>query len=191
MSKKQLKFLIILNLVWSILGAFADYDWLSSIPLYYVPVTAICSLYPPLLFIWYLLNFKSKKIPNWFTFWLIAGTASYGLMAQAYFPMLMSWKGINFHDIGSMFWVAVYGLQSFLLFRHLKSVNWVDLIPGSIFLLIADYTHYVQKTFVDLTLPGYPDWLKYSSLALILFLQLGAITFIYIKKRPIAELAQR
>lgn len=189
MSKKQLKFLIILNLIWSILGAIADYEWLSSIPLELVPLTAICSLYPPLLMIWHLASFKSAKIPNWFTCWLIVATASYGLMAQIYFPLLMTWKGINFHDVGSMFWVAVYGSQSILLYKNTGSIKWLDFIPGVLFLLTANYTHYFQKTFVDLNLPGYPDWLKYSTVTIMLSLQAMAIIYLYYTKRKARSLS--
>lgn len=160
MSKKKLKFLIILNLIWSILGIYADWAWLSSIPLHFVPLTAICSLYPPLLLIWYLLKYYQIRIPQWFTFWIVFGTTSYGLLAQFYFPLLMSWQGINWHDLGSMLWVAVYGFQSLILLKQLRPLRWPDLLPGTLYLLAADATHYFIPTFVDFNIPGYPSWMR-------------------------------
>lgn len=163
MSKKKLKFLIILNLTWSLLGIYADLAWLSMVPPHLVPLTAICSLYPPLLLIWYCLKYFHRDIPNWYTFWLVIGTASYGLLAQFYFPLLMSWQGISFHDVGSMFWVAVYGLQALIIFPHLKIPSILTVLPGLTYLFLADYHHYFIPTFVDFTLPGYPEWMKYTT----------------------------
>lgn len=161
MSKQKLKFLIILNITWSLLGFYADSNWFSQIPAYLIPLTAICSLYPPLLLIWYCLKYFNRPIPAWYTFWVILGAASYGVIAQFYFPLLMSWQGINFHDVGSMFWVAVYGGQAFILLPHLKIKSLYSLLPGIFYLLLADFTHYFALTFVDFSLPGYPLWMKY------------------------------
>lgn len=187
MSKQKLKLLILLNLTWSLIGFYADFAWLSVIPTYLIPFTAICSLYPPLLLIWYSLRYFGRKIPAWYTFWLVLGTSSYGLIAQFYFPLLMSWKGINFHDVGSMFWVAVYGLQSLVLIRHLKIPTWFSVLPGLFFLLVADFTHYFALTFVDFIMPGYPLWMKNLLGIVALTIQLSLATFLYFQKRTIAE----
>jgi len=185
MSKKKLKFLIILNLTWSILGIYADLAWLSMVPVSLIPLTAICSLYPPLLLIWYVFKYFNKPIPNWYTFWLILGTASYGLLAQFYFPLLMSWKGINFHDLGSMFWVAAYGFQALIIFPHLKIPSIFIILPGIIYLLLADFTHYFVPTFVDFTLSGYPEWMKITTGLTALFTQItcAIIIIFFVKKR--------
>lgn len=183
MSKQKLKLLILLNLTWSILGFFADFAWLREVPIYLVPLTSICSLYPPLLTIWYLYQYLERKIPNWFTFWVILGTASYGLMAQIYFPLLMSWKGINFHDIGSMFWVAVYGTQSVLLFKHLKKLSFLQILPGLTYIFTADAFHFFYPTFVDFILPNYPLWLKMTTVSVAILLQISVATVVYLLNR--------
>lgn len=183
MSKQKLKLLILLNLTWSVLGFFADFAWLREVPIYLVPLTSICSLYPPLLTIWYLFQYFERKTPNWFTFWVILGTASYGLMAQIYFPLLMSWKGINFHDIGSMFWVAVYGTQSIILFKHLKKLSFLQMFPGLIYIFTADAFHFFYPTFVDFILPGYPIWLKMTTVSVAILLQISVATVVYLLNR--------
>lgn len=191
MSKPKLKLLILLNLIWSILGFYADFAWLSEIPAWLIPITCICSLYPPLLTIWYLFRYYQKNIPNWFTFWIVLGTASYGLIAQIYFPLLMSWKGINAHDIGSMVWVAVYGLQSILLFRYLQPLKPLELLPGLIYLFTADTFHYFYPTFVDFLLPNYPSWLRLTTgltaiIVQILFALLIVLLLRYRSRRTIS-----
>lgn len=189
MSKQKLKYLILLNLTWSILGIYADWAWLSEIPSYLIPFTAICSLYPPLLTIWYLIKYRGGNPPNWLTLWALVGITSYGILAQIYFPLLMSWKGINFHDAGSMFWVAVYGFQAFILYRFLKPPQLTQIVWIIAFYAAVDYSHYFLKTFVDLTLPGYPVWMGILTGLLAVSLQIGALIFYtflsrYLNKKP-------
>lgn len=188
LNKQKLKYLLVLNFTWSILGIYADWQWLSLIPNYLIPFTAICSLYPPLLTLWYFLKLRGKNPPNWLTFWIACGTLSYGLMAQFYFPLLMSWKGLNFHDIASMFWVAVYGFQTLLLAKYLKPVKLLDLLFVTAFFTAANFSHYQLKTFVDLTLPGYPFWLACLTFILIVALQLFSLIFYFYKSKQAAVL---
>ncbi len=184
-KRKTLLGLIIFNAIWSIAGAFADYAWLSSIPPYLIPLTAICSLYPPLLTIWYIALYRGKNPPNWFTLLIFIGIASYGIIAQIYFPMLMNWVGFNWHDFGSMFWVAAYGLQAFIIFDHLKPMSplWLAIVIA--FFISVDLTHYFYPTFVDFLRPGYPHWMKYTTAATAISIQIATIitALAIIKKR--------
>lgn len=175
MSKRKNKFFIALFAIWSILGFYADFAWLSQVPTYLIPLTSICSLYPPLLTVWYTLKYFNKHIPQWFTFWIIIGTASYGITAQFYFPLLMSWVGVNFHDVGSMFWVAVYGSQSLILLPYLKTITWKTALPGIFYIIAADYTHYMVPTFLDFTLPGYPVWMRELTVIVAISIQILTI----------------
>jgi hypothetical protein len=177
LTKQKIKYLLALNLAWSIIGFGADYAWLSSIPLYLTPFTAICSLYPVLLSVWYFLKLKDLTPPNWLTFWIATGTLVYGILAQIYFPLLMSWKGINFHDVGSMFWVAVYGFQTVIMFRYLRPPKFFDIAFTVGFLALADYCHYFLKTFVDFISVGYPLWLENTTVILGISTQLLVILF--------------
>ncbi len=191
MTKRKNKLLIALFATWSILGLYADSAWLSAIPPYLIPLTAICSLYPPLLTIWYTLKYYERHIPQWFTYWIIIGAASYGITAQFYFPLLMSWVGINFHDVGSMFWVAVYGSQAFILFPYLKKVTWKTALPGIIFIMAANYAHYIVPTFLDFTIPGYPIWMKNLTVIVAISIQIGVIsTVTFLATKQSKKLAQ-
>lgn len=192
MSKRKLKYLILLNLTWSVLGIYADWAWLSEVPSYLIPFTAICSLYPPLLTIWYLIKYRGGNPPNWLTLWILIGITSYGILAQIYFPLLMSWKGINFHDAGSMFWVAVYGLQAIVLYRYLKPPTLLQAAMVVAFFTVVDYSQYFLKTFVDLTLPNYPAWLGIFMGLLTVTLQIGSLVFYlllsrYLIKKPTTD----
>ncbi|MGL5831066.1 MAG: hypothetical protein ACRCZE_02850 [Candidatus Altimarinota bacterium] len=169
--------LIIFNLIWSILGIIADWSWLSYIPFQLIPFTIICSLYPPLLLIIFLLIQKGKNPPQ-ILLWLTSiGIISYGLAAQIYFPLLMSWKGFNLHDFGSMFWVAAYGLQFFLIKKYLRPLPLVQLVIIITYFLIVNSTHYFYPTFIDFILPNYPNWLKYTTAITVISLQILAIFF--------------
>ena len=188
MSKRKIKLALLLYGTWSLLGIYADYAWLSQIPFYLIPLTSICSLYPPLLTVWYLHKLFDRRVPDWFTFWLVLGTASYGLMAQFYFPFLMTLVGPNFHDIGSMFWVAVYGSQAFVLFPYIKRISLPVVLPGLIYILSADLVHYFVPTFVDFNMTGYPLWMKYVTGLVALVLQIGCTIFICVSvKKRLAE----
>jgi hypothetical protein len=187
MSKRKLKYLILLNLIWSILSIYTDWTWLTSIPPHLILFTSICSLYPPLLTIWYLIKYYGGKPPNWLTLWILVGITSYGILAQIYFPLLMSWKGINFHDAGSMFWVAVYAFQALILYRFLKPPQLPEVLWVIAFLSAADYSHYFLKTFVDLTLPGYPVWLGTTIALLGVTIQIGAVTFYIFLSRHLSK----
>jgi len=167
--------LLFFNIIWSVLSAYADFNWLSQVPYYLILFTSICSLYPPLLVIWDLIYIHIKKVPIWFTELLFVGLFTYGIAAQIYFPLLMLWHGFNWHDFGSMFWVAAYGLQAFVIKSEIKNLSWKKILPTILFFTSVDITHYFYPTFLDYTLPGYPLALKYFSAFLVVTLQISAI----------------
>jgi hypothetical protein len=182
---KALVFLIFLNLVWSVIGIWADWPWLSSVPLALLPFTPICSIYPPLLTIWYILyrheiKTQQKKIPAWFTTFIFIGCFSYGLLAQIYYPFYMGWIGINFHDVGSMFWVAVYGLQTLIIASELKPIKTYQLFFILGYFAFKDFSDYYYKTFVDFLQPGYPEYIMNLMLVSGIILQTTA-TLIVLK----------
>ncbi|MBD3270574.1 hypothetical protein GF376_03540 [Candidatus Peregrinibacteria bacterium] len=183
-NKYSLQILILFNFVWSIASLFADWNWFSQIPIELVPLTAICSLYPPLLTIWYFIKYNGKTPPGWLTFWIFVGITSYGIMAQIYFPLLMSWKGVNFHSLGSMFWVAFYGLQAFIIFDYLKPLKIYQYLIFLGYFILVDSMHYFYPTFVDFTLPGYPIWIRDLTAQMMISLQiLSIITALVIMKK--------
>jgi hypothetical protein len=178
-SPKHLNFLLAFNLTWSVLGLYADWNWLSAIPFYLVPFTVICSLYPALLFIIFF-YLKRNFHPPQFILWLTSiGLITYGLAAQIYFPLLMSWRGFNLHDFGSIFWVAAYGLQFFLIRKYLQPIPVAQLLMIISYFIIVNCSHYFYPTFIDFILFNYPLWLKYLTATLVIALQIFAINLIW------------
>lgn len=176
LSSSVLQKLIVFNLVWSVLGVFADWNWLSSIPFYLIPFTVICSLYPPLLLTIYILLHRGKQPPQVLIWFTSIGIITYGLMAQLYFPLLMSWKGFNLHDFGSMFWVAAYGLQFFLIKKYLRPLPFTQLALVISYFIAINSAHYFYPTFVDFNINNYPDWLKYTTAIGTILLQIFALS---------------
>lgn len=174
-NPKSLQILIGLNLLWSIIGIYADWPWLNSVPLPLLPFTPICSLYPPLLTIWYLLYKSKKNIPAWFTAFIFVGCISYGILAQIYYPFYMSWIGINFHDVASMFWVAFYGLQAFVIASELKPLKSYQLLLITGYFSFKDFSDYYFKTFVDFLQLNYPIYIMNIVLFSGILIQVSAI----------------
>ncbi len=178
-TRQGLLFLIMINAIWSILGIYADAAWLSRYPWYLMPLTAICSLYPVLLTIIYLFLFFQRHPPVWLARWAFIGCLSYGILAQIYFPLLMSWRGFGWYEFGSMFWVAFYGLQVFLIAKFTFSNSKLTFLPAFIWLTVANLFHYFWPTFMDFTLPGYPVELKYTTTALAILFQIFAFVLVH------------
>lgn len=179
LSQKNLYILIVFNLIWSVLGVYADWNWLSSIPFYLIPFTIICSFYPPLLLIIFLFQKNNKAAPQWILWLTSIGLITYGIFAQIYFPLLMTWKGFNLHDFGSMFWVAAYGLQFFLIKNHLRPLPLLQLLLIIIYFTLVNSAHYFYPTFVDFVLFNYPVWLKYLTAFSVISLQVVALVIIW------------
>lgn len=179
LSEKTINLLIAFNLLWCILGIYADWNWLNAIPVYLIPFTIICSLYPPLLLIIFLFQKKHQSAPQ-FILWLTSiGLITYGIFAQVYFPLLMTWKGFNLHDFGSMFWVAAYGLQFFLIKKYLQPLPLLQFLLIIFYFILVNSAHYFYPTFVDFLLFNYPLWLKYLTAFSVISLQITASTIIW------------
>jgi len=176
---KTLKFLIFLNILWGAIGIVVDWPWLMSVPTYLTPLTPICSIYPPLLTVWYLLYFFKKRPPAWFTAFIFIGCLSYGVLAQIYYPMYMSWIGFNLHDAGSMIWVAVYGLQSFVIASELRPLKSYQMALIISYFALKDYSDYVFKTFIDFLREGYPEWIRTVMLISCLTIQIIAVALVW------------
>jgi hypothetical protein len=183
-NKRTLTALLILDIILSIGSNVVDFPWLLQVPRHLVIFTPICSLYPLLLTIWLLLYAYNKKIPGWFTAFLFMGISSYGIMAAIYFPLYMTWKGINFHDIASIFWVAAYGIQAFVIASELKKLPWYQyaLIFGYFF--FKDYSDRYLGTFLDVTFETYPESFKlFFTVCIVLLHIMTAFLVIYLPRK--------
>ena len=159
-NRRALYWILALDVVLAVSSIIVDWPWLMGVPRALVIFSPICSLYPLLLVIWLSLFLLKKKIPNWFSAFLLMGLFSYGILTWIYFPLYMSWHGVNFHDVGSIFWVTTYALQGFIIASEIKKIPWwqFTLVVGYFF--FKDYSDRYLGTFLDVLLDDYPEYLK-------------------------------
>ncbi|MFC1749780.1 hypothetical protein ACFL2V_13345 [Pseudomonadota bacterium] len=155
-NKKALLILIAINIFMGIASNVVDWHWLSKIPWYLLPFAPICSIYPFALAIWFALKYFGKRIPGWYTAFLCMGLFSYGVMAYFYYPLYMSWDGIQFRLIGNMIWVTIYALQSITISTELKTLPIYQYIPVIGYFFFKDYSDKFLGTFVGILAPGWP-----------------------------------
>ncbi len=177
-SKRALFWLMALDAALAIASVKVDYDWLIRVPTNLVLFAPICSLYPLLLFVWFGLRYFNFKIPTWFTIFIFMGIFSYGLMSYIYFPLYMTWTGINFHDVGSIFWVTAYAIQAFIIFSEIKKIPWYQYLLIFGYFFFKDYSDRYLGTFLDIGLDNYPEYLKVTFTVSILTLHIAAAALI-------------
>ena len=160
--KRSLLILMVLDATLAIISNIVDWPWLMAVPRQLILFAPICSLYPLLLFIWLGLFYLKKKIPAWFTTFLFMGLVSYGIMAYLYFPAYMSWdgRGLNLHDVGSIFWVTAYAFQASVIASELKRLPWYQYAVIFAYFFFKDYSDRYLGTFLDVFLDNYPENLK-------------------------------
>ena len=186
-NKRAMYWLIAIDLALGISSTIVDWPWLIRVPTNLVMFAPICSLYPWLLVAWHAMYLWKKKVPNWFTSFLFVGLFSYGIMAWIYFPLYMSWNGINFHDVGSIFWVTAYAGQAFIIASEVKKIPWWQyaLVLGYFF--FKDYSDRYLGTFLDVLLESYPEALKLFFFVMTLTLHsaaAGILRYLYCKNSP-------
>lgn len=176
--KKILLALIALDIFMAIASNIADWDWLMGVPWYLMPFTPICSLYPLTLSIWFTLYYFGRKIPSWYTAFIFIGITSYGIMAFFYFPLYMTWAGVDWRNSGNMLWVATYALQSFIIVSEVKKLPIYQYVFIFCYFGFKDYADRYLGTFIDILQPGYPQYLiDFFSITIIL-LHLGAFSLV-------------
>ncbi len=175
-NKKTLILLIILDIFLAIGSNIADYEWLSSVPHYLLPFAPICSLYPLLLAIWFILYYKKKNIHPAFTFFIFLAITSYGIMSYIYYPLYMLHYGVKFRLVGNIIWVTTYSLQSLIILSELRPIKYTYLILILSYFLFKDYSDRYLGSFIDINQSDFPENLK--NIFLITILILNIILFI-------------
>jgi len=191
-NKRAVYWLIAIDLALGISSTVVDWPWLMRVPRALVIFAPICSLYPWLLAVWFGLYLWKKKVSNWFSSFLFVGLLSYGIMAWIYFPLYMSWNGINFHDVASIFWVTAYGSQAFIIASEVKKIPWWQYVLVLGYFFFKDYADRYLGTFLDILLDSYPEILKLAFFVAVLLLHTiaaGILRYLY-KKQPETEQAQ-
>lgn len=181
-NNRSVVVLLLINAILTVGSYIADWDWLLAVPRHFILFAPICSLYPLLLLIWFTAWKFGKKIPDWFTSFIFLGIFSYGIMSWIYFPLFMGWRGVNFHDVGSIFWVTAYGLQAFVIASELKRLPIYQYGLILSYFLFKDYADRYLGTFWDITLyPDYPEFLKTLFTTCIVLLHLiGFFLIVYL-----------
>ena len=177
-DKKALIVLIVLDLFKAVGSNVTDWPWLNYVvqqnPIV-LPLTPICSLYPLLLAIWFILYYKNKKIPQIFTNFIYIGIISYGLMSLFYFPAYMTWDGFKLMTVGNMFWVFTYALQSLIIKSQVKSVPAYQYAIIFAYFVLKDYSDRFLGSFIDVTDPTYPESFKSFFFSLVIIIHFSVI----------------
>lgn len=177
-DKKALILLIVLDLFMAVGSNVTDWPWLNYVIQHnpvVLPLTPICSLYPLLLSIWFILYYKNKKIPQIFTNFIYLGIISYGLLSLFYFPIYMTWDGFKLMTIGNMLWVFTYALQSLIIKSEVHNVPLYQYAIIFIYFFLKDFSDRFWGSFLDATDPTYPESFKtfFFSLAMVLHALIG------------------
>lgn len=182
-SKKTLMLLIAIDLFLAIGSNINDFHIIAKVDPWLIPLAPICSLYPLLLAIWFILYYKKIKIPQLFTLFIFIGIVSYGLMAQIYYPLFIYWYGFAWNLAGNMVWVAMYAIQAFIIASELRPVSILTALPIYAYFALKDYSDYAWGTFTDVLYYDFPPYSSNLLLALIVSFQIFAITIARIKAR--------
>ncbi len=192
-NNRAVFWILAIDLALSISSTVVDIPWLIRVPSALVIFAPICSLYPWLLFIWFGLFLWKKKVPDWFTAFLFMGLFSYGIMAWIYYPLYMSWNGVNFHDVGSILWVTAYGVQSLIIASEVRKIPWWQFLPVIGYFFFKDYSDRYLGTFLDVLLDSYPEMLKLTFFVCTLTLHsmaTGLLLYLPYRKQKLASVQQ-
>ncbi len=158
-NKKALRIIIGFDILLAIGSNIADWSWMSSVKWYLLPFAPICSIYPLILTIWFSLFYFEKKVPAWLTSFIFMAITSYGIMSYIYYPLYMSWDGIQFRLVGNIVWVTVYALQSFIILFELKKIPIYQYLLIFAYFAFKDYADRYLGSFVDILREDYPRYL--------------------------------
>lgn len=194
-NNRAVYWIMAIDLALGISSTVVDWQWLIRVPPNLVAFAPICSLYPWLLLIWFTLYLRKPKVgrarvPSWFTSFLFIGLFSYGIMAWIYFPLYMSWNGINLHDVGSIFWVTMYAGQAFIIASEIKKIPWFQFVLIMGYFYFKDVSDRYFGTFLDVLLDSYPEYLKlifFVSALTLHSMAAGVLIFLQGKKAAYGE----
>lgn len=173
-------FLTILDLIWSLLAWFYDWQKLFSIPFYLVPFILTCPVYPLLLaIIWYQI-YKKRSLNAFIYYIAVIVSVMYGALALFYYPSQMVLYGFDWLTFGAIFWVLVYALQGgYLLLKIRPKFNLISFLVAIILIfekIIIDYVTRTSDYIIDKFYPqSYLNWLFF--IALIIFITVSSKIF--------------
>ena len=177
-NRRAVFWILAIDLALAISSTVVDWPWLIRVPRHLVFFAPICSLYPWLLVIWFTIWHFKKRVPAWFSNFLFIGLFSYGWMAWLYYPLIMTWNGFSWHDVGAILWVTAYGIQCLIIASEVKKIPWWQFLPVAGYFFFKDISDRFFGTFLDVMLDSYPENFKIIFFAGILALHAIAIAIV-------------
>lgn len=119
-TKQILLSLAILDLVWSIIAIVFDWSAIIAVPPIALPFILICPLYPFLLALYWLLQYRGRTVNSYLLTLAALPTSTYAVLSLLFYPLIMTHQGFSFLDLGQIFWVWFYGIQGWYLLASTK-----------------------------------------------------------------------
>lgn len=127
--------LIIFNLFLGTAALVYDWSVLSQLPLWLIPLIAICPLYPFLLAAtWWQL--AKKNLRPWLTAFATIPAAMYGILALGFYPFVMQHDGFSYLNLLSIFWVWLYAAQAWYFIARRSLAAFPTVIVSAITLAV-------------------------------------------------------
>lgn len=185
MNRKFLIALIVMNLAMVALSMTIDYADFLETPAYLWLFVPICSLYPLLLVVNYVIYLWRGRFMQWLLNFTAVGIVGYAAMAFVFYPIYMWQHGFSWYEFGNIFWVLLYGSQIFVITPHLRRLHRIG------YAMILAY--FVAKDLLDRFSVTY-SYQRYGMLSLDLqnillavVLILHVVAFFLIIKRDYAN----
>lgn len=123
-SRRFFWFLVILGFAMTFGALRIDLHDFVETPLYLWIFVPVCSLYPLLLALNYLLFLKRGYFSQFLLQFTLFGIIGYGIIAPFFYAYYMYENGFAWYEFGNIFWVWLYASQAFLLWKYVKKIPW-------------------------------------------------------------------
>ena len=140
-SRRFFWFLAVLGFAMTFGALRIDLHDFVETPVYLWIFVPVCSLYPLLLALNYLLFLKRGYFSQFLLQFSLFGIIGYGIIAPFFYVYYMFENGFAWYELGNIFWVWLYASQAFLLWKYVKKIPWWQ------FTLIPVY--FFMKDFLD------------------------------------------
>ncbi len=117
-------FLVVLGFVMTFGALRIDLHDFVETPMYLWLFVPVCSLYPLLLALNYLLFLKRGYFSQFLLYFSLFGIIGYGIIAPFFYAYYMYENGFAWYEFGNIFWVWLYASQAFLLWKYVKRIHW-------------------------------------------------------------------
>lgn len=141
LSRPVCWFLAVLGFAMTCGALVIDLHDFVETPVYLWAFVPVCSLYPFLLAINYLLFLIRGKFSQFLLQFTLFGIIGYGIMAPFFYAYYMYENGFAWYEFGNIFWVWLYASQALLLWKYVKKIPWWQ------FVIIPAY--FFEKDFLD------------------------------------------